>query len=77
MSGGFWSGRAACWPYFRAIRTRIHHQLVGGIHYCVIRAVVDGSGRDENGYAVVDVYDDGSLRIEGFRKQVDYEWAVV
>ena len=44
-----------------------------GIHYVVARAMVEGEGVKSNGFAVVRVYADGSLRIEGFHKQVDYE----
>lgn len=45
---------------------------IGGIHYCTLRAVVEKSGLENNGYSLVDFYDDGSIRIEGFRKQEDY-----
>jgi alkaline phosphatase len=47
---------------------------VGGIHYCVFRAMVEGSGREQNGYAVANFFADGSIRIEGFRQQKNYEW---
>jgi alkaline phosphatase len=50
------------------------HREVGGIHYCVFRAMVEGSGPDENGYAVANLFADGSIRIEGFRQQRNYEW---
>lgn len=50
------------------------HREVGGIHYCVFRAMVEGSGPDQNGYAVANFYQDGSMRIEGFRQQRNYEW---
>jgi alkaline phosphatase len=54
-----------------------HHndyRELAGIHYCVLRAVVEGSGAKQNGYAVLNLFGDGSLRIDGFRRQVDYRW---
>ena len=50
------------------------HKLIGGIHYCTLTSVVDGRGSENNAYALVDLYPDGSLRIDGFRKQQDYQW---
>jgi alkaline phosphatase len=47
---------------------------VGGIHYCVFRAMVEGSGPEQNGYSVANFYEDGSIKIEGFREQRNYEW---
>jgi alkaline phosphatase len=47
---------------------------VNGIHYCVHRAMVEGSGEQNNGYSTVDVFADGTIRITGFRKQTSYEW---
>jgi alkaline phosphatase len=50
------------------------HRELGGIHYCVMRAIVEGSGADQNGYSVANLYADGSIRVEGFRRQRNYEW---
>lgn len=50
------------------------YREVGGIHYCVFRAMVEGSGPEQNGYSVANFYADGSIRIEGFRQQRNYEW---
>jgi hypothetical protein len=50
------------------------HREVGGIHYCVLRAMVEGSGAEQNGYSIANLYADGSIRIEGFRRQRNYEW---
>ena len=51
------------------------YRHLGGIHYCVLRAVVEGAGAENNGYALVDLYDDGSIRIDGFREQSAYRWS--
>ena len=47
---------------------------INGIHYCVHRAMVEGSGEENNGYSVMDVFVDGTIRVSGFRNQKDYEW---
>ena len=46
---------------------------VGGLHYCTMRAVVEGSGMESSGYGVVSVFDDGRLAVKGFRAQSDYK----
>lgn len=48
---------------------------INGIHYCVHRAMVEGSGADNNGYSTMDVFADGTIRIAGFRQQKTYEWS--
>jgi alkaline phosphatase len=50
------------------------YREVGDIHYCVFRAMVEGSGPEQNGYSVANFYADGSIKIEGFREQRNYEW---
>jgi alkaline phosphatase len=47
---------------------------IGGIHYCTLVAMVEGSGAENNGYSVLDVFEDGSIRLTGFRRQKGYEW---
>jgi alkaline phosphatase len=47
---------------------------IGGIHYCTLVAMVEGSGETNSGYSLLDVFDDGSLRLSGFRKQSSYAW---
>ena len=50
------------------------YQEIAGIHYCVLVAMVEGSGAENNAYAVMDLFADGSIRIAGFRQQQDYRW---
>ncbi|MFT5302524.1 MAG: 3',5'-cyclic AMP phosphodiesterase CpdA [Mariniblastus sp.] len=50
------------------------HQEIKGIHYCVVAAMVEGSGPTNSGHATVDVFKDGSLAVTGFRKQKNYQW---
>ena len=47
---------------------------INGIHYCVHRAMIEGSGLENNGYSTMDVFADGTIRVTGFRKQKKYEW---
>lgn len=48
---------------------------VDGIHFCTLVAVVEGSGTEQNGASLVSLYEDGSIRIEGFLRQQDHEFA--
>lgn len=50
------------------------YKLVGGIHYATLVAMVEGTGEQNNGYAVADVTDGGTIHVRGFRKQVGYGW---
>lgn len=50
-----------------------YHDL-GGIHYCTLVAMVEGSGVESSGFSVVEVSADETIRVRGFRKQDDYTW---
>lgn len=50
------------------------YQEINEIHYCVLTAMVEGSGADNNGYSVVEIHEGGDLCVAGFRKQSDYDW---
>ena len=50
------------------------HKEIGGIHYCTLVAMVEGAGADNNGYSVMNLSNDGSIQITGFRKQAEYTW---
>lgn len=47
------------------------YNLINGIHYYSVNAVVDGNGPENNAYMVVDVYKDGSLKLDGYRRATD------
>jgi alkaline phosphatase len=53
---------------------RGNYQELGGIHYCTLKAVVEGSGPENNAYAMMDILPGDGLRITGFRKQPSYRW---
>ena len=48
---------------------------ITGIHYCTLVAMVEGSGPQNNGYTVMNLTNDGTIRIQGFRKQASYNWS--
>lgn len=50
------------------------YALIGDTHYVTMVAMIEGSGEVNNGYSTLDVFDDGTLTISGFRKQDDYRW---
>lgn len=56
----------------RAVFQGHHHagsyRMRGGIHYCTQRAVIEGSGVENNAYALVSAYADGRLAITGFHR---------
>lgn len=47
---------------------------IGGIHYCTLKAMVEGSGAENNGYSLMEIDQDGTIRLTGFRKQKGYDW---
>ncbi|TDU64561.1 alkaline phosphatase [Prosthecobacter fusiformis] len=47
-------------------------QQINGIPYCTLVAMIEGSGQENNGYTLLDVLPDSSLRLNGFRKQTSH-----
>lgn len=48
-------------------------QLINGIAYCTLVAMVEGAGVENNGYSVLEIAADQTLRVQGFRQQKDYQ----
>jgi len=44
------------------------YTCIEGIHYYTLTSAVEGSGPDNNSYAVVEVHPDGSITVTGYRK---------
>jgi predicted MPP superfamily phosphohydrolase len=65
------SGKVIC--VFQGHVHEERYNLINGIHYYSVNAVVDGDGPENSAYMVVDVYKDGSLKIDGFRRVTDRE----
>lgn len=47
------------------------YQQIAGIHYTTLVAMVEGSGMENSGYSLLDVMADGSLRLNGYRRQAN------
>lgn len=47
---------------------------INGIHYCTLAAMVEGAGEENNGYSVLDLFANGTIRVNGFRRQEGYLW---
>lgn len=47
---------------------------IDGIHYCTLVAMVEGSGLANNGASVLELHNDGTIHVTGFRKQKSYDW---
>ncbi|MEZ6128577.1 MAG: metallophosphoesterase [Planctomycetaceae bacterium] len=48
---------------------------IGGIHYCTLVAMVEGSGAENNGYSSMEIEPGGTIHLSGFRKQKSYDWS--
>lgn len=46
---------------------------INGIHYVTLAAMIEGSGEENNAYAVMDIHTDGVAAIRGFVKQTSSE----
>lgn len=49
------------------------HQEHGGIHYCTLRAMVEGAGVPNNAFTAIDILPGNALRVNGFQKQKSYD----
>lgn len=47
------------------------YREINGIHYCTLRAMVEGSGEENSGYGILKMFPDGAMHLTGFRKQSD------
>ena len=50
------------------------HQEIAGIHYCTLRAMVEGAGVENNAFTQIDILPGQTLRVTGFQKQNSYDW---
>ncbi len=46
------------------------YSYIAGIHYYTLKALVEGSGPENNSYAIAEVHPDGNITITGYRKAV-------
>lgn len=64
------------WCVFQGHVHEERYSLINGIHYYSVNAAVDGDGPENSAYMIVDVYKDGSLKIDGFRRSTDREMKI-
>lgn len=51
-----------------------NYQEIGNLHYCTLAGMVEGSGPENNAYAVMDILPGDAIRIAGFRRQKNFGW---
>jgi alkaline phosphatase len=56
---------------FQGHSHRNEYKEIGGIPYCTLRAMVEGSGEENSGYGLLKVFADHSMQLVGFHQQVD------
>jgi predicted phosphodiesterase len=49
------------------------YNLINRIHYYTLKAMVEGSGQENNAYAVVEVHPDKTIVVTGYRKAVSMD----
>ncbi len=49
------------------------HREIEGIHYYTLKGLVDGSGEENNSYAVAEVRSNGDIAVTGYRRAVSKE----
>lgn len=59
---------------FQGHHHRNDYREVGGIHYCTLMAMVEGSGPEHTASGVLEVFRDGSLKLNGAFQQSSYAW---
>jgi alkaline phosphatase len=47
---------------------------INGIHYCTLVAMIEGSGAENNGYSLMEIEPNGTIRLTGFRNQKSHHW---
>lgn len=65
------SGKVLC--VFQGHVHEESYNVINGIPYYSVNAVVDGDGPENSAFMIVDIYKNGSLKIEGFRRATDRE----
>jgi len=50
-----------------------HYSFIEGVHYYTLKGMVEGGGVKNNSYAIVEVYDENSIVVTGYRKALSKE----
>jgi 3',5'-cyclic AMP phosphodiesterase CpdA len=51
------------------------HNIIEGIHYYTLKAMVEGSGSENSSYAVVEILPDRNITVTGYRKAVSQDFS--
>jgi predicted phosphodiesterase len=62
---------------FQGHRHEGAYSVINGIPYYTLKGVIEGIGPDANAYAIVDVRDDGSVWVTGYRRAVSQGFRAV
>jgi len=62
---------------FQGHRHEGAYSVINGIPYYTLKGVIEGSGPDANAYAIVEVRDDGSVWVTGYRRAVSQGFRAV
>lgn len=60
---------------FQGHHHRNDYREIGGIHYCTLMAMVEGAGPESTASGVLEVFRDGTLKLNGAFKQSSYTWS--
>ena len=53
------------------------YRLVEGIHYYTLKGMIEGAGPENNSYAIVEILNDKSILVTGYRKAVSKELSLM
>lgn len=53
------------------------YRLVEGIHYYTLKGMIEGAGPENNSYAIVEILNDNSIIVTGYRKAVSKEFSLI
>ncbi len=66
------SGKVA--SVFQGHSHKNDHQVIQGISYVTLVAMVEGAGPTNSGYSVLNLHADGRVSLTGHRRQKSYQW---
>jgi predicted phosphodiesterase len=53
------------------------YRLIEGIHYYTLKGMIEGAGPENNSYAIVEILNDNSIVVTGYRKAVSKELSLI
>ncbi len=59
---------------FQGHHHRNDYREISGIHYCTLMAMVEGTGPENTASGVLEIFRDGTLKLNGAFKQSSYAW---